>query len=143
RLQVPSEIVERFPEQLRDDALPFHLDGERLAADWRGNEVELTFPQRRRGTFLVVLAEPYRIAFLQQMNATVRVPVISLVNRPFDSLRLEVPTGGTAGIDVTDDQWTPLPTAVDSKAWITSSVMDAVEIGLDHSLESVPQQVSI
>jgi hypothetical protein len=143
RLQVPADIVERIPEEFRDEALAFQLDGERLAADWRGNIVELTFPQRRRGTFQITLTEPYNTTSLRQATSTFRVPVIALVDRPFDSLRLVVPTSGTAGVQIDDERWTPLPTAVGSKEWITSSPVDAVEIGLDHSLENVPQQVSI
>src|SRR5690606_5599282 len=58
-------------------------------------------------------------------------------------LRLVVPTSGTTRVEVVDESWTPLSTAVGGKEWITSSVVDAVEIGLDHSLEKIPQQVSI
>jgi hypothetical protein len=143
RLQVPDDIVERFPEELRDEALSFHLDGERLAADWRANVVELTFPQRRRGTFQIALARTYRTDALREATSRVRVPVISLADRPFDSLRLVVPTSGTAKVEIDDDRWTPLPTAVGSDEWITGSAVDTVEIALDHSLENVPQQVSI
>jgi hypothetical protein len=143
RLQVPADIVERVPEEFRDEWLSFHLDGERLPAEWRENVVELTFPQRRRGTFQIALVAPYSTAALRQGISSVRVPVMSLVDWPFDSIRLVVPTSGTAGVEVADERWTPLPTALGSEEWITSSAVDAVEIGLDHSLEKVPQQVSI
>jgi hypothetical protein len=143
RLQVPADIVERIPEEFRDEWLSCQLDGERLPADWRGNLVELTFPQRRRGTFQIALAGPYSRAALQEATSRVRVPVISLADRPFDTLRLVVPTNGTAKVGLDDDRWTPVPTAVGSEEWITSSVVDSVEIALDHTLENIPQQVTI
>ena len=142
RLRLPEGVVDEFPEEFRDDALPFRLGGKPLDARWRGTSVELTLTAPRRGAFQIV-AGPYTSPARAQDSQTFEAPVIVCPDHPYESLRLAVPSDGTAAVDVPDGRWTRLTTVVGSNEWMTTRTPDRVEIRLDHSLKRVPQQVSI
>lgn len=145
RFEVPEQlvrVVSEIPEASRSEALRFLIGNEPLPATWYGSNVELTLPSAIRGPFQITIG-PYRTPALQTPAPRLDIPIITGVDRPFDSLRLVVADPETVSVRVDAEQWTRLPTIVDGAEWITRSSPDVVTLNLDRTLAAVPQRLSI
>jgi hypothetical protein len=121
------------------------LDGQELPAEARDSHWRVELPDPRRGRFQLQISHVIAAVAESGEGAarSVTVPILQAVDAPFQSTTVRLPGARTLRLAEAETGWQPWLTRSGDGAWLTATQRVGVQLVIDDTARSIPQQFAI